>query len=379
MTPEEFERLQAENQALKSKLEKQKQSKQKRRKLGWTFLKQSSGFILGAKLKKSIERFLEELSEQQRVSRETISDLLSAIIIRLTRVGFLLVITTLLPSILLIFQTYYLSQQNKLITGQSEMFKQQNNRLDQQTYLQEAERRGQTLLLMDSMLKEINDDVRSNSQNSIDDGTAGRLISLSKMLKPYKYLENDSLIERVISPERGYLLVSLLETGINLNATSRSRSNGKLINRLDFTYAELRDIALKGADLMEINLSNADLRQSNLTGTDLKKADLSNARLNNTNLSYTSFNEADLENAIFVNAILDRADFSKADLTGSDLRNVSLVKTLVNGAILKNALVHKNFEQDAQTQLNKDQSDWLFKTYEVVEVDKDNYQLLPRD
>ncbi len=379
MTPEEFARLQAENESLKAKIEKQKQSKQKRRKLGWTFLKQSSGFILGAKLKKSIERFLEELSEQQRVSRETISDLLSAIIIRLTRVGFLLVITTLLPSILLIFQTYYLSQQNKLITGQSEMFKQQNNRLDQQTYLQEADRRGQTLLLMDSMLKEINDDIRSNSQNSIDDGTAGRLISLSKMLKPYKYLENDSLIERVISPERGYLLVSLLETGINLNATSRSRSNGKLINRLDFTYAELRDIALKGADLMEINLSNADLRQSNLTGTDLKKADLSNARLNNTNLSYTSFNEADLENAQFVNAILDRADFSKADLTGSDLRNVSLVKTLVYGAILKNARVHKNFEQDAQTQLNKDQSDWLFKTYEVVEVDNGNYQLLPRD
>ncbi len=379
MTPEEFARLQAENESLKAKIEKQKQSKQKRRKLGWTFLKQSSGFILGAKLKKSIERFLEELSEQQRVSRETISDLLSAIIIRLTRVGFLLVITTLLPSILLIFQTYYLSQQNKLITGQSEMFKQQNNRLDQQTYLQEADRRGQTLLLMDSMLKEINDDIRSNSQNSIDDGTAGRLISLSKMLKPYKYLENDSLIERVISPERGYLLVSLLETGINLNATSRSRSNGKLINRLDFTYAELRDIALKGADLMEINLSNADLRQSNLTGTDLKKADLSNARLNNTNLSYTSFNEADLENALFVNAILDRADFSKADLTGSDLRNVSLVKTLVNGAIFKNARVHKNFEQDAQTQLNKDQSDWLFKTYEVVEVDNGNYQLLPRD
>lgn len=379
MSPEEFARLQAENLKLKAKLEKQQQSKQKRRKLGWTFLKQSSGFILGAKLKKSIERFLEELSEQQRVSRETLSDLLSAIIIRLTRVGFLLVITAILPSILLIFQTYYLSQQNKLITGQSEMFKQQNNRLDQQTYLQEAERRGQTLLLMDSMLKEISDDVRSNPQNNINDATAGRLISLSKMLKPYKYLENDSLIDRVISPERGYLLVSLLETGINLNATSRSRSNGKLITRLDFTYAELRDITLKGSDLLEINLSNADLRNSNFTGTDFKNADLSNARLENANLSYTSFNEADLENAQLKNAILDRSDFAKANLTGSDLRNVSLVKTKISSASLKNARVHKNFEQDAIMQLNKDQSDWLFKTYQVVEVDDENYQLLPRD
>ncbi len=379
MSPEEFARLQAENEQLKAKLDKQKRTSQKRRKLGWTFLKQSSGFILGAKLKKSIERFLEELSEQQRVSRETLSDLLSAIIIRLTRVGFLLVITTLLPSILLIFQTYYLSQQNKLITGQSEMFKQQNNRLDQQTYLQEAERRGQTLLLMDTMLKEISDDVRSNAQNTINDATAGRLISLSKMLKPYRYLENDSLIERVISPERAYLLVSLLETGINLNATSRSRSNGKLINRLDFTYAELRDINLKGEDLLEINLSHADLRNSNLTGTDFKRAQFVDAFLQNTNLSYTSFIETDLENANLKNAILDRADFTQANLTGANLKNVSLVKTKINQAQLKNVQVHKNFEQDALTQLNKDQSDWLFKNYQVVEIDDDLYQLLPRD
>ncbi|MCC4211179.1 pentapeptide repeat-containing protein [Leeuwenhoekiella parthenopeia] len=378
MSPEEFARLQAENQKLKAKLDKQQQSKQKRRKLGWTFLKQSSGFILGAKLKKSIERFLEELSEQQRVSRETLSDLLSAIIIRLTRVGFLLVITAILPSILLIFQTYYLSQQNKLITGQSEMFKQQNNRLDQQTYLQEAERRGQTLLLMDNMLKEISDDVRVNPQNTINDATAGRLISLSKMLKPYKYLENDSLIVQVISPERGYLLVSLLETGINLNATSRSRTNGKLMNRLDFTYAELRDLTLKGADLLEINLSYADLRNSNFTGTDFKKADLSNARLQQTNLSYTGLGEADLENAKLQNAILDRADLSKTNLTGADLRNTSLVKTKIKEAVLKNARVQKAFEQDASLQLNKDQSAWLFQTYEVVEIDEDHYQLLPK-
>ena len=111
--------------------------------------------ILGAQLKKSIEKFLDEIAEQQRVSRETLSDLLSSIIIRLTRVGFLLILTAILPSVLLIFQTYYLGKQNTLITGQSEMFKQQNKRLDQQTYLQEAARRGQTLLIMDNMLKEI--------------------------------------------------------------------------------------------------------------------------------------------------------------------------------------------------------------------------------
>ena len=377
MIEERLSQLEAENQKLKEQLDRQENKKKNRRKLGWNFLKRSSGMILGAQLKKSIEKFLDEIAEQQRVSKETLSDLLSSIIIRLTRVGFLLILTAVLPSILLIFQTYYLGKQNTLITGQSEMFKQQNKRLDQQTYLQEAERRGQTLLIMDNMLKEISTDVSRSSANAIDDATAGRLISLSKMLKPYKYLENDSLIARVTSPERGYLLVSLLETGINLNTTARSRSNGRLIERLDFTYAELRNLLLKGADLIQIDLSNADLRNSSFNGIDFEKANLQNTWLHETNLTYASLKEANLEHAVLQNAILDYANLQNANLSSADLRNVSLVKTKLLDADFTNARVNKTFEQDVTQQLNAAQREWLFSTFEVVEIDKDNFQLLP--
>ena len=377
MIEERLSQLEAENQKLKEQLDRQENKKKNRRKLGWNFLKRSSGMILGAQLKKSIEKFLDEIAEQQRVSRETLSDLLSSIIIRLTRVGFLLILTAVLPSILLIFQTYYLGKQNTLITGQSEMFKQQNKRLDQQTYLQEAERRGQTLLIMDNMLKEISTDVSRSSANAIDDATAGRLISLSKMLKPYKYLENDSLIARVTSPERGYLLVSLLETGINLNTAARSRSNGRLIERLDFTYAELRNLSLKGADLIQIDLSNADLRNSSFNGIDFEKANLQNTWLHETNLTYASLKEANLERAVLQNAILDYANLQNANLSFADLRNVSLVKTKLLDADFTNARVNKTFEQDVTQQLNAAQREWLFSTFEVVEIEKDNFQLLP--
>ena len=377
MIEERLSQLEAENQKLKEQLDRQENKKKNRRKLGWNFLKRSSGMILGAQLKKSIEKFLDEIAEQQRVSRETLSDLLSSIIIRLTRVGFLLILTAVLPSILLIFQTYYLGKQNTLITGQSEMFKQQNKRLDQQTYLQEAERRGQTLLIMDNMLKEISTDVSRSSANAIDDATAGRLISLSKMLKPYKYLENDSLIARVTSPERGYLLVSLLETGINLNTAARSRSNGRLIERLDFTYAELRNLSLKGADLIQIDLSNADLRNSSFNGIDFEKANLQNTWLHETNLTYASLKEANLERAVLQNAILDYSNLQNANLSSADLRNVSLVKTKLLDADFTNARVNKTFEQDVTQQLNAAQREWLFSTFEVIEIEKNNFQLLP--
>jgi len=377
MNPQQIEEILAENEKLKNILGEQDERKKRRRNLGWNFLKRSSGYVLGSELKKSIERFLEEMAEQQRVSRETLSDLLTSIIIRLTRVGFLLVITAILPSILLIFQTYYLAKQNTLITGQSEMFRQQNNRLDQQTYLQEADRRGQTLLLMDNMLQEINTEIRRDPQNKLNDATAGRLIALSKILKPYRYLENDSLTKNIVSPERGYLLISLLETGINLRSTARSRANGILLERIDFTYSELRNVTLKKADLIEIDLSHADMRNSSFNGTDFENATFYNASISQADLSYTSFKNADLRNAKLENSILDYANLQKADLSSSNLKNVSLLKTVLKEATLKNAIVHKTFERDAKMQLNKDQSEWLFSNYEVTEIDTDSYQLLP--
>ena len=377
MNPQQIEEILAENEKLKNILGEQDERKKRRRNLGWNFLKRSSGYVLGSELKRSIERFLEEIAEQQRVSRETLSDLLTSIIIRLTRVGFLLVITAILPSILLIFQTYYLAKQNTLITGQSEMFRQQNNRLDQQTYLQEADRRGQTLLLMDNMLQEINTEISRDPQNKLNDATAGRLIALSKILKPYRYLENDSLTKNIVSPERGYLLISLLETGINLRSTARSRANGILLERIDFTYSELRNVTLKKADLIEIDLSHADMRNSSFNGTDFENAIFYNASISQADLSYTSFKNADLRNAKLENSILDYANLQKADLSSSNLKNVSLLKTVLKEATLTNAIVHKTFERDARMQLNKDQSEWLFSNYEVTEIDTDSYQLLP--
>ena len=377
MNPQQIEEILAENEKLKNILGEQDERKKRRRNLGWNFLKRSSGYVLGSELKRSIERFLEEMAEQQRVSRETLSDLLTSIIIRLTRVGFLLVITAILPSILLIFQTYYLAKQNTLITGQSEMFRQQNNRLDQQTYLQEADRRGQTLLLMDNMLQEINTEISRDPQNNLNDATAGRLIALSKILKPYRYLENDSLTKNIVSPERGYLLISLLETGINLRSTARSRANGILLERIDFTYSELRNVTLKKADLIEIDLSHADMRNSSFNGTDFEKATFYNASISQADLSYTSLKNADLRNATLENSILDYANLQKANLSSSNLKNVSLLKTVLKEATLTNAIVHKTFERDARMQLNKDQSEWLFSNYEVTEIDTDSYQLLP--
>ena len=111
MTQEEkIKQLEAENKKLRDTFASQKESKRKRRKLGWSFLKRSSGMVLGVKLKTSIEDFLNELGDDRRVSRETLSNLLSAVVLRLTRVGFLLVLTAILPSNLLPCQANHVNR-----------------------------------------------------------------------------------------------------------------------------------------------------------------------------------------------------------------------------------------------------------------------------
>jgi hypothetical protein len=379
MTQEEkIKQLEAENKKLRDTFKSQKESKRKRRKIGWSFLKRSSGMVLGVKLKTSIEDFLNELGDDRRVSRETLSNLLSAVVLRLTRVGFLLVLTAILPSILLIFQTYYLAKQTTLIDDQKTLFQNQNVRLDQQTYLQEAERRGNVIILLDNMIKDVNDEIDKTPLNSISKPTTGRLIALSKMLKPYRYLKNDSLTERILSPERGYLLLSLIESDLSLKLGANSSLNGSLLERLDFSYAELVGVSIINEDLLNINLSYADLSNSNFSGNDFEKAEFKYADLNNTVLDLANLKATNFEGAILSHTSFKRADLTSANLSLADLRGADFSVKTLKGAILTNARVSENFEVTISKQLNKEDYAWFTKTYKVVEVDDENYQILKK-
>ncbi len=378
MTQEEkIEQLERENQKLKDTFQKQEDTKKKRRKLGWSFLKRSSGMVLGVKLKTSIENFLNEIADDKRVSRATLSDLLSAIILRLTRVGFLLILTALLPSILLIFQTYYLAKQTTYIKNQSTLFEQQNNRLDQQTYLQEAERRSSVIILLDNVIKDVNDELQRSNSNRISNATIGRLIALSKMLKPYRYLQNDSLTKRVVSPERGYLLLSLIESDLSTRLSANT-VGGSLLERLDFSYAELPNTKLINQDLLYINFSYAELSESDLSGTDFANANFIEANLPKAILNLTSLEQANLYKANLRGANLTKANLTKANLELADLRDARFNNAKIKDALFTNARVLERFQQDLEKQVSKADYAWFMSTYKVEEIDDDNYQILKR-
>ena len=214
--------------------------------------------------------------------------------------------------------TVMLFNQNKLLVQQNQLLNQQNVRLDQQTYLQEAERRSSLIFLMGNILdavdQELKDDVGVKGTRDISPQLIGRIIALSNSLRPYRYLGSDSLVGRELSPERGFLLLSIVSSEIDKNSLQR------IYKSADFSAADLKKAGLSGKYLAGANLEAADLDNAVLDETDLSGANLSDAELNGAILARANLRDVRLRDAKMRRANFESADLSGANLSGADMR-----------------------------------------------------------
>lgn len=303
--------------------------------------------------------------------------------------------------------TMLLYNQNKLLTQQNLLLQSQNYRLDQQTYLQEAERRSSLIFLMGNLLdavdRELKSDIGEPGVRDLSPQIIGRVVALSKSLRPYRYLESDSLVARELSPERGQLLVSIVNSQID------NRSLRRIFQFSDFSSADLKGVVLSGEFLSGINLNHADLARAILDETDLSRADLSGADLSEAvlaraNLKEARFRQANLTNAYFESADLSQANFygakmrsanlagaklqqthfTKADLSEANLFGATILRTGFDQVILDSAVV-SNFEWIAQLPITGQDSirgiNYLITKYKVDSVltnSRIQYLLIPK-
>ncbi|WP_439131612.1 pentapeptide repeat-containing protein [Polaribacter sp.] len=307
---DKIEELEKENLQLKERIAKLENPK-KFNKKKWKFLVNfTATFIAGKNLKTSIYNSIQEFNEQKRISLQTTSDLIASIVKRLTRIGVVALLIALLPTTLMIYQNHLLKIQNK--------------KIQEQTYLAEASRRSAQMFIMGDILSDINTELETKKSRKLSKTLVGRIVGLSRAMKPYRYLVNDQLIDKTISPERGQLLITLCKSDI-----SASFLEDNILQESDFTKSELKganlySVILRGINLKDADLSNADLvkvdarrarfENTNFQNADLGYADLSYTKLINANLSEaillkTKFNKADVTDAILDNAIVDRADW----------------------------------------------------------------------
>jgi uncharacterized protein YjbI with pentapeptide repeats len=116
----------------------------------------------------------------------------------------------------------------------------------------------------------------------------------------------------------------------------------KLLEIVAVREANLRDIDLFLAHLPQANLRGADLTRADFTGADLSGADLSGANLRGALLVEAILTEADLSGAlmrrtVLFGTILPKANLSGANLRESDLRGADLTEADFTGADLTEA------------------------------------------
>jgi len=185
---------------------------------------------------------------------------------------------------------------------------------------------------MSNIMDKLDLELRSNPQRRLSDPLIGRIVSLSQSMRPYRYLENDSLTPRQLSPERGQLLFMLVNSDLDQGTYD------KIYARANFNYADLREANFSEAYLRGAQLANSSFSKANFNFADLQGADLSNAWLEqatfrNTlmsgiNLSSANLRESRMENIVMLEGDLSNADlrqiYLEGDFSGTNLENVKL-------------------------------------------------------
>lgn len=344
--------LETENQRLRERIAALERELLIRRQHGrFRFLRFMVQTYTTRPLYSSVSKLVEQLAERQ-VERDTVKDVLYATLRRLTRVGMITMLIVLAPLLVAVLQTYYLKKQN-------EKFDIQNDRIEQQTYLQEAERRSSLVFLFDNVLDKIDDELRANPvRRALSPQLIGRIVALTKALKPYRFLEGDTITSRMSSPERGQVLLSILASKLSASTYDQ------IFLLADFSYATLINVNLDGTYLRNINLSNAVLQSVSMTGADLRNANFDGAELDDVHVQWTGmraraalFEFANFHNARIANSDLGGSSFAYANFSGASLRKVSFQRGLFN---------QTKFEQIAADSLDFSEATFLKSRFSQI-------------
>jgi len=237
-----------------------------------------------------------------------------------------------------------------LTAAQVLLISQQNQKLDQQTYLAEASRRGALTAEFAALSERIGTERTASMKSGaaipwkrfnvdamhfkLEESTLARLSAFTRSAKAYHYLDLDTgpepevaatLSQRwyrslsdvtalsgsvtpvprlnsvPLSPERGQVLSFLSTNAVDLSEASTWG--------LDFSRADLRSVQLVGTKAPTLNLARADLSESTLSALDLAAADLRGA---------------DLRRACWQEGDLSSAQLKNADLRGAYVNDVAL-------------------------------------------------------
>lgn len=232
------------------------------------------------------------------------------------------------------------SRANAILDTQNGLIKTQNRFTENQTYLEESTRRSALTFELSSILDEIDEelDLQESKEprlinfpgRQLSSRLNGRIIALSNSLKPYKYLNENGNLSRLLSPERAQLLISLVNSYLYTDYMQRM---------INLSYSDLEGIEFfrqnsSNVNLSQMKLNNSNMKNGNFHGvkfvlTNLSNADLGNSIMKFSNLSFANLKGANLNGCDFEGAYLPNAEmFKEAKMDSIELRFNTVLDSL---------------------------------------------------
>lgn len=276
--------------------------------------------FLGWRLSNSIKQLVREI-KGKNVKNETIGDVLTHILWRFTRVGMITLMLAVIPSAILIVQTKLLCNQNRLLDIQ-------NERVAQQNQLIEAQRRSSYVFLMGNIMDSVNEELKDNTHRSLSPNLIGQIIALSQSLTPYNYMVNSELTKKQLSPERGMLLVFLLESDL-----AQSDLN-KILTTGNFDYAFSENIVIKNSSGLSLQLGNAQFTNVVLFNSEIHSFTCVNCSISNFRMSFCNTKVINLPRLSPLNTLyITNTKVRSCVIQTTEIKDVAL--TNINANILE--------------------------------------------
>jgi len=212
----------------------------------------------------------------------------------------------------------------------------------------------------DYILQSIEEELNASPSRTLSEESINRISTIAERFKPYRLVGNgDSLTANSYSPERGQLLLTLLELEIDSHSFHQIMAsttfayaylkgedlNGVDLSGIDLSYSNLEKVDLNSADLSKANIQWANLKSANLAGANLTECSLKHSNLSWANVQSATLRKADLNSVNLSNASLVGANMMECSVKWANLRGALLSKAnLSSGTLYESVLVKTNFE-----------------------------------
>ncbi|WP_109300156.1 hypothetical protein [Aquimarina sp. AU474] len=123
-----------------------------------------------------------------------------------------------------------------VLVWQTTILREQNNKIVEQNYLVEAQRRSSLQFELSEIFNRIDQEL-VNDKSIISQKLKSRIIAVTISMKPYKSFDGDTLSESY-SYEKGHLFAYLINSGMS------AQDLNSILSRSNFTYMRLENVVL---------------------------------------------------------------------------------------------------------------------------------------